>query len=290
MGVSIATTRPQASQLSAVGQLLRDWRNSRGISQLELAMHAGFSARHVSFIETGRSQPSRHALLVLADSLDMPLGERNRLLEAAGYAHVYRQTPLAAEEMTQVRSVLQFIIDRHHPYPAAVLDRYTNCLMANDQCLRLVAMLVDPSLLAEPVNFLRATFHPLGARRWIVNWNEFSWHLLMRTERELERGFADPRGAALLDELRGYDAQHSREKYGSAGDDLLVPMHVRKQGVDMRLFCTFLTLGTPQDVTLQELRIETFFPADAASERAWTQAAALQTVATAETVRSTLSQ
>ena len=153
------------------------------MSQLDLAMHAGFSARHVSFIETGRTQPSRQALLVLAEALDIPLRERNRLLEAGGYAHVYRQTSLAAEEMTHMRGVLQFILDRHHPYPAAVLDRYSNFIMGNVASERLVAMLVDPSLLAPPVNLLRVTFHPLGARRWIVNWSEVSRHLLGRTER-----------------------------------------------------------------------------------------------------------
>ncbi len=241
------------------------------MSQLDLAMHAGFSARHVSFIETGRTQPSRHALLVLADSLDIPLDERNRLLEAGGYAHVYRRTPLSAGEMTHMRGVLQFILDRHQPYPAAVLDRYSNCLMANDACVRLVTTLVDPSLLADPINFLRATFHPLGARRWIVNWRELSRHLLIRTERELELAPTDATGVALLDELRNYDARPARDRalHGSDGGDLLVPVHVRKNGIEFRLFCTFMTLGTPQDLTLQELRIETFFPADDASERVW---------------------
>ena len=116
---------------SAVGQLLRDWRTARGMSQLNLAMHAGFSSRHVSFIKTGRTQPSRQALLVLAESLEVPLRERNRLLEAGGYAHVYRQTPLASDEMSHIRTVLQFILDRHKPYAAIVLDRYANCVMSN---------------------------------------------------------------------------------------------------------------------------------------------------------------
>ena len=131
-------------------------------------MHAGFSARHVSFIETGRAQPSRQALLVLAESLDIPLRERNRLLEAGGFAHIYRQTPFAAEEMSHIRGVLQFILDRHKPYAAVVLDRYSNCVMGNDASQRLVAALVEPSLLANPVNFLRITYHPCGARRWIA--------------------------------------------------------------------------------------------------------------------------
>ena len=112
--------------VSPIGKLLREWRSARGFSQLDLAMRAGFSSRHLSFIETGRTQPSRQALLVLAETLEVPLRERNRLLEAGGYAHVYRQTPLDADEMRHVRGVLQFILDRHEPYGAVVLDRYSN--------------------------------------------------------------------------------------------------------------------------------------------------------------------
>ena len=240
------------------------------MSQLELAMLAGFSSRHVSFIETGRTQPSRQALLVLADALDIPLRERNRLLTAAGYAHAYRQTPLAAGEMAHMRGVLQFILDRHHPYAAVVLDRYSNCIMGNRPSERLVATLVDPSLLSGVVNFLRVTFHPMGARRWIVNWDELARCLLGRTEHELGAITDDPTGAALLDELRGYaPATRTRSASRLDASDLLVPIHIRKGDLDLRLFCTYMTLGTPQDVTLQELRIETFFPADEASERGW---------------------
>jgi transcriptional regulator with XRE-family HTH domain len=267
-----STARPERThQPNVVGQLLRDWRASRGMSQLELAMQAGFSPRHVSFIETGRAQPSRQALLVIAESLDIPLRERNRLLEAGGYAHVYRQTPLAAEEMAHIRGVLQFILDRHAPYAAVVLDRYSNVVMGNVASERLVTALVDPSLLAEPLNYLRVTFHPQGARRWIVNWDELSRHLLARTELELGLTINDPRGADLLDELRRHmgSADMWRPSERTTAADLLVPIHVKKGDVELRLFCTFMTLGTPQDVTLQELRIETFFPADEASERTW---------------------
>lgn len=266
-------TSPSAHPLhrSPVGELLREWRASRGISQLDLAMQAGVSARHVSFIETGRTQPSRQTLLVLADTLDIPLRERNRLLEAGGYARYFRQTALAAEEMAHMRGVLQLILDRHHPYPAVVLDRYSNCLMGNGASERLVAALVDPSLLTGEVNYLRVTFHPLGARRWIVNWSELSAHLLGRTQRELGLAKGDPIGAALLDELRGYHDPPiaAWPLKGSDAADLLVPIHIKKDTNELRLFCTFMTFGTPQDVTLQELRIETFFPADDLSAQVW---------------------
>ena len=266
-----APSAPAPSPVSPVGQLLRDWRAARGMSQLDLALAAGFSARHVSFIETGRAQPSRQALLALAETMDLPLRERNRLLEAGGYAQVFRQTPLASEEMAHVRGVLQFILDRHEPYGALVLDRYANCLMGNAVSAKLIEGLVDPSLVGEPLNLLRAVFHPLGVRRFIVNWPEVARHLLARAERELGRGTEDEPGLRLLAELRGYAGAFVRERHTALINpaDLLLPVHLRKDGMELRIFSTIMTLGTPQDVTLQELRIETFFPADADSERSW---------------------
>ncbi len=241
------------------------------MSQLDLALHAGFSARHVSFIETGRTQPSRQALLALAESLEIPLRERNRLLEAAGYAHVYRQTPLAAEEMAHIRGVLEFILERHKPYGAIVHDRYSNCIMGNGAAAQLVNAIVDPLLLVENVNYLRVAFHPLGARRWIVNWDEVSRHLLARAERELGAIKDDAVATTLLEEIRGYagPAREPRAAGRPGGADLLLPIHIKKDELELRLFSTLMTLGTPQDVTLQELRIETFFPADDESEGTW---------------------
>jgi transcriptional regulator with XRE-family HTH domain len=254
----------------AIGPLLREWRAARGMSQLELAMRAGFSSRHVSFIETGRTQPSRQALLDLAEALDVPLRERNRLLEAGGYAHVYRHTPLAADEMAHVRGVLQFILDRHSPYAAIVLDRYANCLMGNAASGRLLALLVDPSLTGTHANHLRMVFHPLGARRWIVNWEQVARHLLARAEREFGESKGDEQATALLTELRRYDGWSARGRdLGLRPADLLLPIHVKKDDLEFRVFSAIMTLGTPQDVTLQELRIETFFPADAESEACW---------------------
>src|SRR5688572_1066237 len=182
---STTSTTSNPQPVSPVGQLLRGWRAARGMSQLDLAMQAGFSARHVSFIETGRTQPSRQALLALAETLEVPLRERNRLLEAGGYAHVYRHTPLAAEEMRHVRGVLQFILDRHEPYAAVVLDRYSNLVLANAAATRLLGGLLDPSLLTGTANLMRMVFHPRGLRPAIVNWDEVARHLMGRVEREL---------------------------------------------------------------------------------------------------------
>lgn len=264
------------SMVSPIGKLLREWRSARGFSQLDLAMRAGFSSRHLSFIETGRTQPSRQALLVLAETLEVPLRERNRLLEAGGYAHVYRQTSLDAEEMRHVRGVLQFILDRHEPYGAVVLDRYSNLLMGNTAATKMLGTLVDSTLLSSSPNLLRMVFHPLGGRRHIVNWNEVSRHLLARADRELGVP-GDETAAALLRELREYagpfdsrrpvPSTHAARSGQAEPADVLLPVHIRKDGLDLRLFSAIMTLGTPQDVTLQELRIETFFPADAQSEQ-----------------------
>ena len=241
----------------------------RGMSQLDLAMQAGFSTRHVSFIETGRTQPSRQALLVLAETLEVPLRERNRLLEAGGYAHLYRKTPLASEEMAHIRGVLQFILARHKPYAAVVLDRYSNCLMGNLASEQLVTALADASLVGEHMNHLRLLFHPLGVRRWIVNWDDVSRTMLARAERELGE-CKDDEGRALLAELHGYTGANARHRSSALNvADLLLPIHIRRDDLELRLFSTIMTLGTPQDVTLQELRIETFFPADEISERVW---------------------
>ena len=201
----------------------------------------------------------------------MPLRERNRLLEAGGFAHLYRETAFAAEEMRHIRDVLQFILDRHKPYAAVVLDRYSNCLLGNGASDRLLAAVVDADLITEHANHLRLAFHPRGARRYVVNWDDVGRHLLERAERELGHVPDDAVASALLAELRdmpGRCADIDRRRVSGA-NDLLLPVHVRKDGVELRLFSTIMTLGTPQDVTLQELRIETFFPADAESEVTW---------------------
>jgi transcriptional regulator with XRE-family HTH domain len=250
--------------------LLRHWRAARGMSQLDLALRAGFSARHVSFIETGRSHPSRQALVTLAETLDVPLRERNRLLEAGGFARVYPETPLASDDLRHLRGMLQFLLDRHEPYPAFVLDRYTTCLMANRAAERLLAPLAPVHLLSPPVNFLRITFHPEGLRRWIVNWDEVARTVLHRAERELE-AVNDAQATALLTEIRGHDGALARGPVAATASraDLLLPIHVRKDALELRLFSTIMTLGTPRDVTLQELHLETFFPADEASDQVW---------------------
>jgi transcriptional regulator with XRE-family HTH domain len=257
---------------TSFGLQIRAWRQVRGLSQFELASQAGFSARHVSFIETGRARPSREAVLALGEVLDLPFRERNRLLEAAGFARVFGETPLSADEMSHVLSMFQFILDRHLPYAAIAMDRHWNCVLSNRAASQFFPMLISPALGAPPNNILRFTFHPEGSRRWIVNWPEVERHLLSRAEFQLG-STEDPVSAALLAEIRSYTSpstlgdSHAPARPG----DLLLPIHIRMGDLDLRLFSTIMTLCTPRDVTLQELRIETFFPADQNSERCWRQ-------------------
>jgi transcriptional regulator with XRE-family HTH domain len=242
---------------------------ARGVSQLDLSHRSGLSARHLSFIETGRTQPSRQALLTIGEALEMPLRERNRLLEAGGYARVYRQTALEAEEMSHVRGLLQFVLDRHEPYGAVAIDRYWNVIMSNGAASRSLPAFSDPALwTSAPVNLLRLVFHPRGIRQYIINWEEVSRQLVRRAHRELGGPGEDDQGAALLAELHQYPGVpgHPITPPPSTVSDLVLPVHLRKDGIDVRTFSTIMTLGTAQDVTLQELRIETFFPADEASD------------------------
>jgi transcriptional regulator with XRE-family HTH domain len=241
---------------------------------MDVAMHAGFSARHISFIETGKAHPSRDALLAIAESLEVPLRERNRLLSAGGFADLYRETRLADADMAQVRHVLQFILDRHMPYGALVLDRLSTCLMGNDASARLLSQLADPGLLTPNANMLRVVFHPLGVRRFIVNWAEVSRALLDRAERELAAA-QDPAAIGLLNEIRGYAADIPKpQPRRLQSSDVLLPVQIRTGAFELKMFSTIMTIGTPQDITLQELRIETFFPADDASEQTWRRLAA----------------
>lgn len=156
--VKTATVSKQKRGRTPLGEILREWRAIRGVSQFDLALRSGFSAKHLSFIETGRTQPSRTTLLVLAETLDIPLRDRNRLLEAGGYAHVYRQTPFVADEMRHIRGVLEFILDRHKPYGAVALDRYSNILMANSAATNFFENFIDSLLLEGQANVLRAVF------------------------------------------------------------------------------------------------------------------------------------
>lgn len=248
-----------------VGELLRTWRQRRSLSQLDLACRADVSARHVSFLETGRSKPSREMLLHLAEELDIPLRERNALLVAGGFAPVYSEERLDAPALRAAREAVDLVLSGHEPYPALAVDRHWTLITAN----RAVGMLlaeVSPELLQPPVNVLRLSLHPAGLGRNIVNLEQWRAHVLARLQRQIDVS-ADETLAALHEELRG-DAAHggalpssgpSREQ-DFAG--VVVPMRLKTRYGVLSFFSTTTVFGTPLDITLSELAIESFFPAD----------------------------
>jgi transcriptional regulator with XRE-family HTH domain len=246
-----------------VGPLLRDWRQRRRLSQLDVALEAAVSARHLSFVETGRSRPSRELVLHLAEHLGVPLRERNALLLAAGYAPFYGESRLDADELAPVREALEKILAGHEPYPAIVVDRRWNLVSANRPALAILSDGVAPELLAPPANALRATLHPDGLAPRIGNLAEYSAHVLDRLRRELAVS-GDPDVRALYEELRGYPGVVDDAAPHDPGRDLFVPLVLRgPTGRDLRFFSTVATFGTALDITVAELAIESFFPADA---------------------------
>jgi transcriptional regulator with XRE-family HTH domain len=256
--------RPTAGS-SGPGALLRDWRQRRHCSQLDLALDAGVSARHLSFIETGRAQPSPELLVALAEQLQMPLRERNTLLLAAGYAPRYRQTGLDDPAMTPVRAALERVLSLHDPYPGAIIDQSWNVIRANAAAARLAAAL-PPHLAGPPLNVFRACLHPDGLASATLNFPEWAAYLLGHLRR-LEAITADPAVAALAAEISRYpnvaalgDWHHGDRWPGAAG--LLVPWHLNLGGTRLALFTMLTTFAAPRDVTLAELAVELFYPAD----------------------------
>jgi transcriptional regulator with XRE-family HTH domain len=247
------------------GELLREWRRRRRLSQLDLAVAAGVSSRHLSFVETGRSNPSRELLLHLAEHLDVPLRERNSLLLAAGYAPSFRETPLAAPELASVREAIEQVLAGHDPYPAVVVDRRWDVVAMN----RSVALLLEgvaPALLEAP-NALRIALSPEGMRPRIVNLAEWRAHLLDRLQRQVLLT-ADDDLRALHDELVALGPPPD-ELPAEQPPALAVPLRLRtRDGRELRFLSTVTTFGTALDVTLAELTLEAFLPADAATAEA----------------------
>ena len=252
-------------QTPPVGNLLRKWRERRRLSQLDLACEAEISTRHLSFLETGRSQPSREMVLRLAEQLDVPLRERNALLVAAGYAPAFPERPLDDPALQSARKAVDLVLAGHEPYPALAIDRHWTLIASNNAVPPLLAG-VDPSLLRPPVNALRLSLHPAGLAPRIANLAEWRSHLLARLRRQIEVT-ADPVLEELLTELCGYPAPGEGAENGGAGEfaGVAVPFRlVTEQGVLSFISATTI-FGTPVDVTLSELALESFFPADAAT-------------------------
>lgn len=254
---------------SPVGALLQHWRRARHMSQLALATEAGVSARHLCFVETGRAKPSREMVLLLATTLGVPLRERNALLLAAGFAPVYREAALDAPEIASVRSALDAILRQQEPFPAVVMNRYWDVLAMNGAAPRFFGFLLGGAAAVEPANVVRLMFSPQGLRPFVTNWESAAEALIRRVHREAVGGMPDEEMARLLSEVLAYPGVPARWRKPSLETPLLpvVPVSFKKEGKVFNFFSTVTTLGTPQDVTLQEVRIESFFPLDALTRR-----------------------
>ncbi|AXF24448.1 transcriptional regulator [Burkholderia pyrrocinia] len=253
-----------------LGQLLRYWRDVRGVSQLDLSLDAGISQRQISFIESGRSVPGRDTLLTLAQTLDVPLRERNALLLAAGYAPVYSEAPWDAQEMHGVIRALERVVRQHDPFPAIVMDRHWNVLMTNDAAPRFFGCFIDMAARDGPRNLLRLMFDPHGMRPFLADWDNVSRSLLQRVQRESVGRVIDDETRRLLDDLLACpDAPRDWKTppAPAAGPSLpVIPIGFVHEGVVLRYFSLVTTVGTPQSAAAQELRMECMFPADDATD------------------------
>jgi transcriptional regulator with XRE-family HTH domain len=254
-----------------VGTLLRDWRQRRRLSQLGLALEAGVSTRHLSFVETGRAKPSAEMVLHLAERLEVPLRERNQLLLAAGYAPQYDARSLDDPEMARVRDALGRVLAGHEPYPAIAVDQVWN-LVASNAALDVLIDGVADELLVPPANCMRLALHPDGLAPRITNLGEWRGHLLKRLARQIQLT-GDPRLVELMDEVLGYPGPVNDDAPGTG--DIMVELRLAAGGEELAFFSTVTTFGTAMDITVSELSIEAFFPADALTARALTDLAAV---------------
>ncbi len=258
----IATTAPALpAGPKSFGEQLRLWRQHRRLSQLDLADEAAISTRHLSFMETGRAAPSREMVLRLTDRLHVPLRQRNALLVAAGYAPMYRERALDDPALAAARQAVELLLKGHEPWPALAVDRHWNLVSYNALVPNLMAM-ADPSLLQAPVNVLRLSLHPLGLAPHIANLGQWRSHLFERLRQQIA-ATADPVLAALLDELRAYPELPDTDQHlDGEHPGVVMPFKLRTPHGVLSFISTITIFGTPVDVTLQELALETFFPAD----------------------------
>lgn len=251
------------SETHSFGEHLRTWRQRRRMSQLDLASEAGISTRHLSFVETGRAAPSREMVLQLAEHLQLPLREQNALLVSAGFAPRFRERALDDPDLASVRAAVEAVLRGHEPNPALAIDRRWTLISANNATLKLMGG-IAPHLLAPPANMLRASLHPDGLAARILNLNEWRVHIFARLERQID-ATADPALIELLDELRAYPGAGAFTPPLREAAPVITPLKLRTGEGVLSLFGVTTVFGMPQDVTLDEMAIETFFPADAES-------------------------
>jgi transcriptional regulator with XRE-family HTH domain len=250
-----------------LGELLRYWRESRGKSQLDLSLDSGLSQRHLSFIENGRSVPSRRTLLGIAQALDIPFRDRNTLFLSAGYAPTYSEDAWNAPEMQSITKALERVLRQHEPFPAVVMDRYWNVHLRNDAAQRFFNCFIDLEKRPTPRNLLQLMFDPAGMRPFIANWEEVAASLIQRVYRESVGRVTDQKTKELLETLAAYrEVKTELKKPRSASILPFVPISFVKKGKTMNFFSMITTVGTPLSITAQELRMECMFPADEESE------------------------
>jgi transcriptional regulator with XRE-family HTH domain len=261
-----------APQPDLFGPMLRAWRRRRGTSQLALALQSGVSQRHVSFLESGRARPSREMVVQLSSALDVPLRQRNAMLLAAGFAPVYRESNLAAPELTPVRQAIDRMLKQQEPYPAVVIDRLWNLLEANEAAVAFTLFLHEGPPPAPPPgkqpNLLRSLLDPNGLRPKLANWEEVARHLVSTTYAEILADGGEPKALAFIEEVMAYPdvpASFRKLRFEERPPPVLTLDYI-VGGKSLSVFTTIATLGTPQDITLQEVRIECFFPADERSD------------------------
>ncbi|KNE24816.1 hypothetical protein AFM18_24535 [Achromobacter spanius] len=260
---------------------MRYWRDKRGYTQLRLSSESGISQRHISFLESGRSQASREMVLKLGIVLDIPLRERNVMLLAAGYAPAYRERRLSDPELAAVKQALDFMLAQQAPYPALVVDRLWNLVMANSPAAMMMRWLLEmpngAPLPSEGVNVLKLMLDPNGVRKHLQNWEDVCADLLHWIQREAMSDGLGSEAANLLDELTALPGISETTRVANLDARALpfLPMQIRKDGVALNLFTSIATMGTPHDVTVHELRIESFFPADEATARWFRERAAM---------------
>jgi transcriptional regulator with XRE-family HTH domain len=253
---------------------LRYWRDKRGYSQLRLSAESRISQRHISFLESGRSQPSRELILKLGTALDIPLRQRNVMLLAAGFAPAYQERKLSDPELASVKQALDFMLAQQAPYPALVVDRLWNLVMSNGPAAMMMRWLLDmpdsQPIPREGVNILQLMLDPLAVRKHLVNWQDVCADLLHWIQREAMSDGPGSEATRLLEQLVALPGIKAASQTPNLDTRLLpfLAMTIRKDGVELNLFTSITTMGTPHDVTVHELRIESFFPADAATA-AW---------------------
>ena len=254
MAAPTTSTRP-------IGPLVREWRERRRVTQLDLALKADISARHLSFVETGRAQPSREMVLHLAEHLEIPLRERNALLLAAGYAPAFHERPLGDPAMARAREAIERLLVAHEPYPAIAIDRHWNVVTANAAAASPMSS-AAPALLRPPVNLLRLSLHPEGLAPRILNLAEWRDHLFARLNHQVDLT-GDQVLVELREELRAYPAASGSDTHTlRRAPDVVIPLRFASAVGTLNLMGTTMVFGTPLDVTLSELALETFFPAD----------------------------